>query len=154
MTSPFQMGFNEWRFCWAANLNWKHCTMIVWLWRRSISLSIKMVTSAQAQLENTVPPCPQGLCISRWLILTGGCNFKQFSSQIFHFKHLSTKFFSVQHLKVKLFRADFLRSDFTVDKFFIEQSIRETPLDNLRDDLGLYLKVLRSSMIELINQVG
>jgi len=72
-----------------------------------------MVTSAQAQLENTVPPCPQGLCISR---------------------------------------ADFLRSDFTVDKFFIEQSIRETPLDNLRDDLGLYLKVLRSSMIELINQ--
>jgi len=72
-----------------------------------------MVTSAQAQLENTVPPCPQGLCISR---------------------------------------ADFLRTDFTVDKFFIEQSIRETPLDNLRDDLGLYLKVLRSSMIELINQ--
>ena len=51
-------------------------------------------------------------------------------------------------------RADFLRTDFTVDKFFIEQSIRETPLDNLRDDLGLYLKVLRSSMIELINQVG
>ena len=41
-----------------------------------------------------------------------------------------------------------------MDKFFIEQSIRETPLDNLRDDLGLYLKVLRSSMIELINQVG
>ena len=40
-----------------------------------------------------------------------------------------------------------------MDKFFIEQSIRETPLDNLRDDLGLYLKVLRSSMIELINQV-
>lgn len=70
MTSPFQMSFNEWRFCWAANLNWK---MIVWLWRRSISLSIKMVTSAQAQLENTVPPCPQGLCISRWLVFTDDC---------------------------------------------------------------------------------
>ena len=56
-------------------------------------------------------------------------------------------------MKETLFlRADFLRTDFTVDKFFIEQSIRETPLDNLRDDLGLYLKVLRSSMIELINQ--
>lgn len=49
-------------------------------------------------------------------------------------------------------RADFLRADFTVDKFFIEQSVKETPLDCLRDDLGIYLKVLRSSMIELINQ--
>lgn len=49
-------------------------------------------------------------------------------------------------------RADFLRHDFTVDKFFIEQSVKETPLDTLRDDLGIYLKVLRSSMIELINQ--
>ena len=39
-----------------------------------------------------------------------------------------------------------------MDKFFIEQAVRETPLDTLRDDLGLYLKVLRSSMIELINQ--
>ena len=33
------------------------------------------------------------------------------------------------------------------------QSVRDTPLDSLRDDLGFYLKVLRSSMIELINQV-
>lgn len=49
-------------------------------------------------------------------------------------------------------RADFLRHDFTVDKFFIEQNVKETPLDTLRDDLGIYLKVLRSSMIELINQ--
>merc|ERR1719278_685306 len=71
------------------------------------------MVASQAQLEATVPPCPQGLSITK---------------------------------------ADFLRPDFTVDKFFIEQSVRETPLDSLRDDLGIYLKVLRSSMIELINQ--
>lgn len=51
-------------------------------------------------------------------------------------------------------KSDFLKSDFTVDNFFIEVSVREggTSLDTLRDDLGVYLKVLRSSMIELINQ--
>ena len=51
-------------------------------------------------------------------------------------------------------KTDFLKPDFTVDNFFIEVSVREggTSLDTLRDDLGVYLKVLRSSMIELINQ--
>jgi len=51
-------------------------------------------------------------------------------------------------------KSDFLKPDFTVDNFFIEVSVREggTSLDTLRDDLGVYLKVLRSSMIELINQ--
>ena len=51
-------------------------------------------------------------------------------------------------------KADFLKPDFSVDNFFIEVSVREggTSLDTLRDDLGIYLKVLRSSMIELINQ--
>jgi len=49
-------------------------------------------------------------------------------------------------------KADFLRADFTVDTFFLEQNVKETPLDIMRDDLGIYLKVLRSSMIELINQ--
>ena len=51
-------------------------------------------------------------------------------------------------------KGDFLKPDFTVDNFFIEVSVREggTSLDVLRDDLGIYLKVLRSSMIELINQ--
>ena len=41
-----------------------------------------------------------------------------------------------------------------MDNFFIEVSVREggASLDVLRDDLGIYLKVLRSSMIELINQ--
>jgi len=47
---------------------------------------------------------------------------------------------------------DFLKQDFSVDNFFIEQSVRETALETLRDDLGIYLKVLRSSMIELINE--
>ena len=49
---------------------------------------------------------------------------------------------------------DFLKTDFSVDNFFIEVGVREggTSLDVLRDDLGIYLKVLRSSMIELINQ--
>jgi len=51
-------------------------------------------------------------------------------------------------------KGDFLKQDFSVDKFFIEMSVREggAGLDVLRDDLGIYLKVLRSSMIELINQ--
>ena len=51
-------------------------------------------------------------------------------------------------------KGDFLKPDFTVDNFFIEVSVREggASLDVLRDDLGIYLKVLRSSMIELINQ--
>ena len=51
-------------------------------------------------------------------------------------------------------KGDFLKQDFSVDKFFIEVGVREggAGLDVLRDDLGIYLKVLRSSMIELINQ--
>ena len=51
-------------------------------------------------------------------------------------------------------KGDFLKQDFSVDNFFIEMGVREggAGLDVLRDDLGMYLKVLRSSMIELINQ--
>jgi len=51
-------------------------------------------------------------------------------------------------------KGDFLKPDFSVDNFFIEVGVREggAGLDVLRDDLGIYLKVLRSSMIELINQ--
>merc|ERR1719192_2756899 len=51
-------------------------------------------------------------------------------------------------------KTDFLKQDFSVDNFFIEVNVREggASLDVLRDDLGVYLKVLRSSMIELINQ--
>ena len=51
-------------------------------------------------------------------------------------------------------KGDFLKHDFSVDNFFIEVGVREggAGLDVLRDDLGIYLKVLRSSMIELINQ--
>jgi hypothetical protein len=29
-------------------------------------------------------------------------------------------------------RQDFLKADFSVDNFFIEQSVRDTPLDTLR----------------------
>ena len=85
-------------------------------------------------LQNIVPACPQGLCINK---------------------------------------TDFLKQDFSVDNFFIEVKMTVTrgvwqgldvrhckvnvreggaSLDVLRDDLGVYLKVLRSSMIELINQ--
>ena len=38
-------------------------------------------------------------------------------------------------------KQDFLKPDFSVDNFFIEQSVKDTPLDTLRDDLGIYLKV-------------
>ena len=60
------------------NPNWRtmHFVVIksIWLWRKGKYLSIRMVTSAQAQLENTVPPCPQGLCISRWFKLKSFCD--------------------------------------------------------------------------------
>ena len=51
-------------------------------------------------------------------------------------------------------KGNFLKQDFIVDSFFIEVGMREggVGLDVLREDLGIYLKVLRSSMIELINQ--
>ena len=41
-------------------------------------------------------------------------------------------------------KGDFLKQDFSVDKFFIEVGVREggAGLDVLRDDLGIYLKVL------------
>ena len=38
-------------------------------------------------------------------------------------------------------KQDFLKPDFSVDNFFIEQNVKDTPLDTLRDDLGIYLKV-------------
>ena len=51
-------------------------------------------------------------------------------------------------------KGDFLKQDFSVDNFFIKVGVREwgAGLDVLRDDLGIYLKVLCFSMIELINQ--
>ncbi|TRY61811.1 hypothetical protein TCAL_05704 [Tigriopus californicus] len=55
---------------------------------------------------------------------------------------------------------DFLGSDFSVDKFLtrwhssasVAAQGTTISLETLRDDLGIYLKVLRSSMIELINE--
>ena len=58
-------------------------------------------------------------------------------------------------------RHDFVRPDFTVDGFLtswnsassvVSSSGRPRTLETLRDDLGVYLKVLRSAMIELINE--
>ena len=58
-------------------------------------------------------------------------------------------------------REDFLSSKFTPDAFLAKWSAssaaaaatsgRPRTLETLRDDLGIYLKVLRSAMIELIN---
>ena len=44
-----------------------------------------------------------------------------------------------------------LQKDFDVDKFVIECRKR-VPLETLRDDLAVYLKILKSAMIELINK--
>ncbi|XP_053680079.1 conserved oligomeric Golgi complex subunit 2 [Anopheles nili] len=46
---------------------------------------------------------------------------------------------------------EFMKKTFSVDEFLHENRNAGT-LENIRDDLGLYLKVLRSAMIELINQ--
>lgn len=44
-----------------------------------------------------------------------------------------------------------MKKDFDVDKFVIECRKR-VPLETLRDDLAVYLKILKSAMIELINK--
>jgi hypothetical protein len=55
-------------------------------------------------------------------------------------------------------RRDFIRPDFSVDGFLTSWnsstsvSGRPKTLETLRDDLGVYLKVLRSAMVELINE--
>ncbi|XP_015595629.1 conserved oligomeric Golgi complex subunit 2 isoform X2 [Cephus cinctus] len=46
---------------------------------------------------------------------------------------------------------DFNEKDFDVDKF-LQEHRKNASLETMRDDLGIYLKVLRSAMIELINK--
>ncbi|GBP74305.1 Conserved oligomeric Golgi complex subunit 2 [Eumeta japonica] len=46
-------------------------------------------------------------------------------------------------------RNDFVRTNFSVDSFLCEH---QNSLETIRDDLGVYLKVLRLAMIELINK--
>ncbi len=46
---------------------------------------------------------------------------------------------------------EFHSDSFSVDSF-IQRKRQSVPLDVLRDDLGVHLKSLRSSLIELINQ--
>lgn len=46
---------------------------------------------------------------------------------------------------------DFMKKTFSVDEFLQEHRNAAT-LETMRDDLGIYLKVLRSAMIELINE--
>lgn len=48
---------------------------------------------------------------------------------------------------------EFMKKTFSVDEFLQEHRNAAT-LETMRDDLGLYLKVLRSAMIELINEVN
>ncbi|XP_064110909.1 conserved oligomeric Golgi complex subunit 2-like [Macrobrachium nipponense] len=48
---------------------------------------------------------------------------------------------------------EFMKDDFTVDRFVrVHQATGSGGLESLRDDLGVYLKILRSAMIELINR--
>ncbi|RUS73592.1 hypothetical protein EGW08_018635, partial [Elysia chlorotica] len=48
-------------------------------------------------------------------------------------------------------KEEFMKAGFEVDKFIVDCR-KKVPLETLRDDLGLYLKVIRSAMIELINK--
>ncbi|KAK7104007.1 hypothetical protein V1264_018785 [Littorina saxatilis] len=48
-------------------------------------------------------------------------------------------------------KEEFMKKDFDVDKFIIDCRKR-VPLETLRDDLAVYLKILKSAMIELINK--
>ncbi|CAH8486430.1 unnamed protein product [Schistosoma turkestanicum] len=49
-------------------------------------------------------------------------------------------------------RESFLNNDFNSDDFILEQHRRGTSLEKLRDDLLQYSNILKSSLIELINQ--
>ncbi|OAD54822.1 Conserved oligomeric Golgi complex subunit 2 [Eufriesea mexicana] len=46
---------------------------------------------------------------------------------------------------------DFLQQNFNVD-IFLQEHRKNTKLETMRDDLGIYLKLLRSAMIDLINR--
>ncbi|WAR18458.1 COG2-like protein [Mya arenaria] len=46
---------------------------------------------------------------------------------------------------------EFMKPDFNVDKFVLECR-RRVQLEDFRDDLSVYLKILRNAMIELINK--
>lgn len=46
---------------------------------------------------------------------------------------------------------EFLKKSFSVDEY-LQEHRNKTSLETLRDDLGIYLRILRSSMIELINK--
>ncbi|CAK1583362.1 unnamed protein product [Parnassius mnemosyne] len=48
-------------------------------------------------------------------------------------------------------RNDFVKTNFSVDNFLIDHQ-NVASLETMRDDLGVYLKVLRLTMIELINK--
>lgn len=45
----------------------------------------------------------------------------------------------------------FLQSNFNVEHFIMEYR-RKVPLESLRNDLRMYLKILQSALIELINK--
>jgi len=59
--------------------------------------------------------------------------------------------FSYELSKLNFDPKEFFSDDFSVDEF-IQRKRQAVPLDVLRDDLGIHLKTLRSSLIELINQ--
>nr|XP_034193274.1 conserved oligomeric Golgi complex subunit 2 [Osmia lignaria] len=46
---------------------------------------------------------------------------------------------------------DFIQQNFNVDTF-LQEHRKNTKLETMRDDLGIYLKLLRSAMIDLINR--
>ncbi|XP_013789772.1 conserved oligomeric Golgi complex subunit 2-like [Limulus polyphemus] len=48
-------------------------------------------------------------------------------------------------------KEEFIKENFSVDQFVSEHR-KHVSLETLRDDLGIYLRVLRSAMIELINK--
>lgn len=62
---------------------------------------------------------------------------------------LSDKF-QGSNAKLCFEQTEFHSDDFSIDEF-IQRKRQVVPLDVLREDLGCYLKSLRSSLIELIN---
>ncbi|CAL4178506.1 unnamed protein product, partial [Meganyctiphanes norvegica] len=78
-----------------------------------------------------------------------------------HWRYCHPRMSSENALPIQLYgtsslcfdKDDFMKPNFTVDNFVrVHQASGSIGLETLRDDLGVYLKILRSAMIELINR--
>lgn len=86
-----------------------------------------------------LPKAPKDLCFTE-------LDFVQVLTAVIYFK--LAKLYVLQLLNLTSRR---LQKNFNVDTF-LQEHRKNIKLEAMRDDLGLYLKMLRSAMIDLINR--